>query len=349
MKLYRLDPTRDSRWNEFVQAHPKASVFHSVGWLSALRDTYGYRTVVFTTSSPTEELRNGVVFCQVNSWLTGRRLVSLPFSDHCDPLCDSQEELCFMMRYLRSSLNHEQLKYVELRPTSASFDRLGEAVGFLPVARYLLHRLDLRPDLDQVFQGLDKDCVRRRIRRADRAGLVEESGATDALLRDFYDLFKVTRSRHHLPPVPYAWFQNLIRCQGEALEIRVAYWDEKAIAAILTLRHKGVLYYKYGCSDIRYKRLAAMPWLLWRAAVAAKSNGAVEFDLGRTQEDNPGLLAFKNHWVQRPSLLVYWNCPGDPTLDSIYGRKLRIAKRVFSWMPDSLLAMAGRLIYRHIG
>jgi len=29
-----------------------------------------------------------------------------------------------------------------------------------------------------------------------------------------------------------------------------------------------------------------------------KSSGAIEFDMGQTEEDNPGFLAFKNHWFR---------------------------------------------------
>src|SRR5579862_5526560 len=77
---YQLDPTQDPRWTELVGRHPKASVFHTVGWLKALRCTYGYEPVAFTTSPPSGGLKNGIVFCRINSWLTGKRLVSLPFS-----------------------------------------------------------------------------------------------------------------------------------------------------------------------------------------------------------------------------------------------------------------------------
>src|SRR5215469_14248266 len=99
---YQFDPTQDPRWAELVNRHPKASVFHSVAWLKALRRTYGYEPVAFTTSSPIGELKNGLVFCRINSWLTGCRLVSLPFSDHCEPLCDSVDELDFLIRYLQT-------------------------------------------------------------------------------------------------------------------------------------------------------------------------------------------------------------------------------------------------------
>src|SRR5215469_7439500 len=112
---YQLDPTQDPRWSEFVEHHPHASVFHTVGWLNALRSTYGYEPVAFTTSPPTGALKNGLVFCRVNSWLTGRRLVSLPFSDHCEPLCSTTEELNFLVRYLLAASDHQDWRYLEIR------------------------------------------------------------------------------------------------------------------------------------------------------------------------------------------------------------------------------------------
>jgi len=350
MGFYQLDPVEDARWVQLVQKHPKASVFHTVGWLKALRETYGYEPVVFTTSSPAGELKNGLVFCRVNSWLTGKRLVSLPFSDHCEPLCHSMDELNFLALQLQAALKDKRWKYVELRPIDAIPAEASRAAGFLPSARYFLHILDLRPDLDDVLRGLNKDSVQRRIQRAQRAGIAERCGTSEDLLKDFYTLSVKTRGRHSLPPQPYVWFQNLIHFQEKALEIRVAYKDEIPIAAILTLRFRETVCFKYGCSDVRFHQLGATPWLLWNAIAAAKLAGAVEFDMGRTELSHAGLLAFKNHWNPNPKRLVYWRFPGTSRPSgSADGWKMKMAKRIFSWTPDSLLTIAGNLIYRHIG
>src|ERR1700737_2885876 len=88
MPVYCIDPLNDPRWGEFLDRHPRSSVFHTPSWLDALRRTYGFQPVVYTTSPESSDLRNGVVFCEISSWLTGRRFVSLPFSDHCEPLVD---------------------------------------------------------------------------------------------------------------------------------------------------------------------------------------------------------------------------------------------------------------------
>jgi len=82
----RLRPRPPDRLalGRLAESPPRASVFHSRGWLEALKRTYGYEPIVLTTT-PDGPLSNGLVLCRVKTWLS-RRLVSLPFSDHCDPL-----------------------------------------------------------------------------------------------------------------------------------------------------------------------------------------------------------------------------------------------------------------------
>lgn len=349
MKLFQIDPTQDTRWKQFLESNSSASIFHSTGWLAALSCTYGYSPVAFTTSPPDRELKNAIVCCEISSWLTGRRLVSLPFSDHCEPLFSSTEDLSFLILSLKAQLKGQGWKYLEVRPIICNLGELNEATRFTPARKYFLHLLDLSGNSDGLFAQLDRDSVQRRVRHAERVGLTGISGSSEQLLTEFYNLFVTTRGRHRVPPMPYSWFQNLIKNLQEALEIQVAYLENRPVAAILTLRFKDVLYYKYGCSDVRFNNLGAMPWLLWKAILRAKNSGAKQFDMGRTEADNPGLLTFKNRWVPHPTQLVYWRYPHASSFDSIDSWELKFAKRVFSRMPASMLTLAGRLIYRHIG
>src|ERR1700687_929952 len=114
MSVYQFDPLRDPRWHEFLQRDNRASIFHTAGWLQALQRSYGYEPTVFTTSNEREPLANAMVVCRVNSWLTGRRLVSLPFSDHCEPLVEGAGDLEQIMLALRDEVQRGQLKYVEI-------------------------------------------------------------------------------------------------------------------------------------------------------------------------------------------------------------------------------------------
>ena len=116
MSIYELDPITDPRWPELLQGDSRASVFHTCGWLQALRKTYGYQPIVLTTSSPEQPLANGLVLCSVKSWVTGKRLVSLPFSDHCQPLGDVEGSFDEVISYLQQLTKAGSFKYFELRP-----------------------------------------------------------------------------------------------------------------------------------------------------------------------------------------------------------------------------------------
>ncbi len=323
-------------------------MFHSRGWLEALSRTYGYGATAFTTSPPTGALENGVVFCEVPTFLVGRRIVSLPFSDHCEPLANSSEELNCLLQYLQQGRGRNHWKYVEIRPSSLGLNHGGET-GFRPQRAYFLHRLDLHPSLDELFRGFHKDSIRRRIRKAENDDLVCERGQSEALLQKYYGLALLTRRRHHIPPQPIEWFRNLLACLSDDIEIHVASKAGKAVASIITLRFKKSVVYKYGCSDKAHNNLAAGPLLMWKAIKSAKESGAEEFDMGRSDCDNQGLITYKDRWGTERVTLTYWRSPAQAQLSVGESRGLKFGKFVFGRMPDSLLKIAGKLIYRYVG
>lgn len=349
--IYRIDPLKDRRWDDLVSRHESASVFHSTQWLEALRRTYGYNSIALTTSSPDEPLENGFVFCRVESWLTGRRLVSLPFSDHCEPLVRGPEDLDVFLRAIEEECTQGNWRYVEIRPVQTLKI---ESPYCHEVAQYTFHRLDLEPNVDTLFRNLHKDSIQRKIQRAKREGLTYSEEPAESSLEAFYELLTVTRRRHHVPPQPKSWFRNLIACFGDALQIRVAYKGNHPIAGMLTLRHKDALVYKYGGSDVRFNNLGGMHLLYWEAIQRAKDSGLREFDLGRSDADQAGLITFKKRWGAAQTKLTYLRF--TPSAHHLHAFdpsritwKTRMAKRVFGSTPTRLLPMLGEALYRHIG
>jgi hypothetical protein len=344
--VYTLNPLQDPRWAEFAHRHPRASVFHTTGWSTALHRTYGYEPIVYTTSAPRAMLTNGMIFCRISSWLTGRRMVSLPFADHCEPLLDGREEYEEVFASLQCAFDREKLRYIEIRPLSAepwAEPRMQKSDLFC------FHVLDLRPALENLFRGFQKDSIQRKIRRAEREALCYEEGCSEVLLKQFYRLLLLTRRRHRLPPQPIEWFRNLIACLGDRIKIHVACKDGRAIASILTLCHGRALVYKYGCSDANSHNLGAMPFLFWKAIQEAKGKGFQEFDLGRSDVDNAGLITFKERLGATGSKLGYARYSPAQHRRAAEGYGGEIAKRVFGHMPSGLLSVAGRLLYRHVG
>ena len=348
MQVYQIDPLTDPRWEELTRQHPRASIFHSSGWLRALRVSYGYEPIAYTLSSPGCELRNALVFSRVHSWATGRRLVSLPFSDHCEPLVDGDADASEILAYVSREAPRNGYRFVEVRPLEWPLGTAQHHNGFDVSTSFILHRLDLQPSLDELFRHCHKDCLQRKIRRAEREKLECREGRSSDLLGMFFSLLIKTRRKHRVPPQPIEWFRNLIYQLKEHLNIRVALKDEVPVAAIMTLMWGNSLVYKYGCSDQQFSNLGGTPMVFWKAIQEGKANQVKWFDLGRSDTDNTGLLSFKDHWGATRSTLHYLRNPA-PKASSSGDWDRRFGGLLFNRMPDSLLAMTGRLLYKHIG
>src|SRR5687768_12028682 len=119
------DPVENPRWHALLARHPAASIFHSPGWLNTLRQTYGYEPFVVTTSAGAT-LENGLVACRVRGWRSSR-VVSLPFSDHTDPLMGSAAEFSEGLSFLFDHARRSGASSVELRPTPAVAEAVVEA------------------------------------------------------------------------------------------------------------------------------------------------------------------------------------------------------------------------------
>jgi lipid II:glycine glycyltransferase (peptidoglycan interpeptide bridge formation enzyme) len=289
----------------------------------------------------------------IKSWLTGARLVSAPFSDHCQPLADN-ENLKVLLAAAEDDLKKENWEYIELRTLLTNNSTLGAQETFMKSTAFWLHKIDLRPELQTLVLRFHKNSVRQMIRRAEREGLLYEQGRSELLLKKFYHLLLLTRRRHQLPPQPLHWFQSLVECLDEKLNIHLASKDGRPVASILTLLFKNTLIYKYACSDDKYHSLGGMPFLLWKAIEEGKGKGATEFDLGRSEFDNPGLIAFKDHFGAARSTLNYYRYPpGKPVYTEANGNKDKNWKRLvrysFARVPAPMAVAAGKLLYKHVG
>jgi len=340
-----LDPIADQRWPEFLSRHPQATVFHTPEWLQALHSTYGYKPIVFTTSEG--KLSNGMVFCRIQSWLTGTRLVSLPFSDHCQPL-GASDDLKAILRFLHIHSVSDGCKYTEIRPLSPQ-GVFEDQIDFGVAEAFSFHSIDLRPDLETIYRRFHDSCVRRKIKRAERETLTLESGNSQELLRKFGYLLLLTRRRHKLPPQPATWFNNLVRYLGDKLTIHLLSKDGAPVASILTLSYKNSLVYKYGCSDAKFHNLGGMPLLFWRAIQFAKQRSVEQFDLGRSSLDDPGLVAFKGHLGAVASVLNYYRDPGPRRMKKSSRPKMQWVRPALACLPDPMLVGVGNVLYRHLG
>ena len=323
---------------------PGASFFHSSAWARVLSESYGYNPLYFTVIE-NDNLRALVPMMEVKSFLTGKRGVSLPFTDYCEPILEEGIEFQDLLNPVIDHGKKRGWKYVELRGASRYS---GGNPCFLS---YYGHILDLSAGKEKVFSNL-RDSTRRNIKKAEKEKVevrIEKSG--DAL-SEFCRLNRLTRREHGLPPQPYHFFEKVHRhiISKESGFIALAYFKGKAIAGNVYFHFGDQAIYKYGASDKAYQHLRANNLVMWEAVKWFADKGFRRFCFGRTEQGNEGLRQFKAGWGAEESQIKYFRYEfreGAFVLGKTKGEPAYAG--LFRATPAPILNAIGSLLYRHMG
>jgi hypothetical protein len=338
-----INPLEFPNWDSLLATHPEGSFFHGSAWARVLHETYGHSPVYFLRLC-NEQLHGLLPLMEVCSAVTGRRGVSLPFSDFCAPLAiDGAATALYKaaMEYGRK----KDWRYLECRNSSDKWDP-----DSAPSAIYHSHVIELNDKPEVLFKRLH-GTVRRGIRKAQNEGVRVEFSQSLESVHDFFALHCVTRRRHGLPPQPFRFFENIahhVLGPGYGF-VAIARLREKPVAAFLFFHFGSAAIYKFGASDYAFQSSRSNNLLLWEAIKKYAGAGFATLHLGRTSLANEGLRRFKLGFGAREEQLEY--------------RKYDFAKRAFvmeidrakSWVnhvfsrfPAPLLRLSGAMLYPHL-
>jgi CelD/BcsL family acetyltransferase involved in cellulose biosynthesis len=345
MNVTFLDPQSDTQWDQLVLSHPSSSFFHSSAWARVLTRTYGHKPFYLrlTSNGRTAAL---LPLMEVNSRLTGRRGVCLPFSDFATPLIFSRGSEGEILRRLGEIARERKWLHAEIR---GGLDHMVESTDSLT---FHGHALDLRGGEEVVFANLNSS-TRRAIRKAQSNGLTIRVDNSESALRDFYNLHILTRRRHGVPPQPWAFFRSI---QEEILDRRLglvvsAHRADRCLAAAVYFSWGTSAVYKFGASDLHSLHLRPNHLVMWEAIKLLMADGASSLHFGRTSPDNPGLRRFKRSWGTVEEKISYVRINGTDKPLAGAGRTAAastVTRKVFRNLPPVLNRLAGALLYQHL-
>ena len=332
----------DPAWTSFLMTKPHASIFHHPSWSQLLAETYGYKPFVLGLTSD-GRIEAGVPMMEVNSPLTGRRWVSLPFSDHCSPLYDEEQALRRLTDELLSLANRVKISRTELRSVYP------DTSGLYPFSEHVLHLADLEQDAGKVLRRVH-EMHRRNIKVANASGVQIIRGETQDQLREFYNLHLRTRRNQGVPVQPWKFFmklKNLLLDQNQGF-VLLAYKDQRCIAGAIFLHWQRNLTYKYGASSEVGLQFRPNNLLMWTAMQWGCENGYTCFDLGRSSISNVGLRTFKSRWGAKETPLQYTHLA--PVLDHGNShRMMSLMEKILQKSPLWVCRLTGELLYKHFG
>jgi lipid II:glycine glycyltransferase (peptidoglycan interpeptide bridge formation enzyme) len=360
MHIAVINPDQDPRWNAFVEHHKESGLFHDASWARVLRKAFGYQPLYFAMVNQSGNITSAIPTALIKSFITGTRLVSLPFADHCDPLVANKEEFNTLIQHILKFSKQSNFKSVVFKTNKGA--AFFEDENTCRTDSYIVHhlslscpsRLNLDCGPDDLFRSFHKGQIQRNIKKALASDLRVSEAKTENDLKAFYHLLLVTRKKRGLPPHPYSFFQALWNTpiQNRRMTILIARKEDRPVAGIMLARYKHTMHYLYAGSNPNFLKDRPNHLLLWLGIKKAFSEGMRVFDFGRTSLDNEGLLDFKRRWATTETEIHYFDdCKKDaqPCLIQFKSNLPSVLKNAVRRTPSTFLKFGSSFIYRHLG
>ncbi|MEN6464928.1 MAG: GNAT family N-acetyltransferase [Syntrophaceae bacterium] len=345
-----INPEQDERWDRFVEAHDFGWVCHLSGWKKVLEDSFRHMKGFYPVLVEDSQILAALPVFEVNSWLTGRRLVSIPFASLCDPLVSSSVELEELFISALSLLRKLRAGRIEIRAFQ-SFPLIRERHVSCS-KHYKTHFLVLQ-NPEALQKKFHRTCVRQKISRAAKSNFALRDARTESDIEHFYTLYCMTRQKLGLPSQPCAFFKNIWKTFSPSGKVQVifAVKDEKFASALLLFRFKDRVSAEYLGWNNAFTEMSPNHFLFWEAIKAAYTDGFKIFDFGRTSPTSESLMDFKSRWGTEVAELPQLYYPAARRSEAGYAnsRKYMIINKLCSKSPDFIYPMLGNFCYRHLG
>ena len=143
-KIQIINPIKFPYWDELLLTNPESDIYHTSAWARVLNETYRYRPLYFTIIED-GHLTGLVPIMEIKSILTGRRGVSLPFSDECSPVVSDANMFELLFRKILEYAKRAGWNHVELKGGQKQLSQHPASNVFA------IHTLNLDTNIDDLF------------------------------------------------------------------------------------------------------------------------------------------------------------------------------------------------------
>lgn len=329
---------------EFIISQNEATIYHHPAWLKALERSFGFNVYYLIAKNELGEIEGLTPFLAASSPITGKRIITLPFSTYCDPLID-YKRLPDAIKFLKEKF--QAFSVIDIRSLNNYQNYLSD---FSVSSEYCTHILKLKNAIEETFESFHPTSIRASIRRAEKNNLSIDWGDSFDHLKIFYQLEFKLRKRLLLPPIPFNFFKNFYEelKKYDLITIPIVYKDNIPVSAGFILNYKDKFYLEYTASDKDYLYLYPNHKLFFEVIKKAHNSGAKFVDFGRTNLENISLITFKEKWAAEKYPVFHHLSPKRRFIKKENKFLKKTLMKINAALPDFILKLEGDIIYKHL-
>ncbi|MFN7974283.1 MAG: GNAT family N-acetyltransferase [Acidobacteriota bacterium] len=337
-----VDPTTDPRWADLVR-RANGGLFHVPSWLGAVARGFDLVPSALVLLEGDVAVA-GIPFVAIDD-AVGRRVVAGAFSDYCDPVGAAVHAPRLISEL--AALHPDAIVQIKLLETPHP----GPDSGYQVVKTARWHGVRIDAPVEQVLARVKANC-RYSARHALQLGMTVRRMKREEIPLFFRLHTEVRARRYRLLTQPIELFEEVYGAfvdEGRGVLLG-AFAGDRIAAAHWYLTQGDTVVYKYGASDYELKRYRANVLLNLHALEEAAQEGAKLFDLGLSDDDQPGLIDYKRHLgAYEGEIRFLRHTPAGVVLDGALRATLTRMTEMATdpAMPTELAARLGRSLYRY--
>jgi FemAB-related protein (PEP-CTERM system-associated) len=328
-------------WNRYVLSHPEATGYHRAEWRGVFERGLGHRCHYLTVQSG-GTVHGILPLVEIRSRLFGRALSSLPYVNYGGVLAETAEARESLLSHAMQLARDRGLAFVVLRHRRQVFPDL------TPRTHKVTMRLPLLPDVDAMWQGLDRK-VRNQVRKGEKSGLTTLSGGVE-LLNEFYAVFARNMRDLGTPVYGRQLFAEILGAFHTDAKIHLVRLAGATIAGALSYGYGQIVEVPSASSLREHRNLCPNHLMYWTIIQDAIRDRRTIFDFGRSTP-NDGTYHFKEQWGAVPEQLWWeYGLLSGEQLPSADRKEASFQRRVEYWkkLPVSVANLIGPRIARLI-
>ncbi len=346
MNIRILDTGGSAAYDNYVYAHPRATLYHLAGWRNIITKTYGHKSHYLTAVKEDGAIIGVLPLVHLKSILFGNSLISIPFFDTGGILADdeaTEKALLNQAVNLGERLNADR---IELRHIEPPVSALPNTVAH---SHKVLMHLEL-PEAPDLLMKTFKAKLRSQIRKPLKEGLYSKIGGSE-LSEDFYKVFLINMRDLGSPVHSKKLIRSVLEEFPDKARIIIIYKEKQPLACAFVIGFRDILENPWASSLREYSRFSPNMLLYWTMLEYACNKGYARFDFGRSSPGQ-GTYKFKEQWGAAPIPLkwhtIYLKGKSEQA-ETSGPSKFDTAVRYWKKLPVSVTKIIGPAIRKHIG
>lgn len=350
-RIAPLDAATEESWERFVETHPRAGIYHSLAWRAVTCDGLGHDPRYLCAKNGSGDVVGVLPLFDVKGF-GGRRLVSVPMRDRGGPVGRDpgiERDLLVAAIDLARELDAGYLDVRTLNPLAE------ETITDLPLLHqqyWVTSRVDLRGGSDAAWKSMHQRA-RQGVRKATEQRVVVEMDSSREAVGRFFDAFVQARTALGIPPFPRVFFDAIWRhliSAGRA-NLFIASDGPTIMNGLINLLSKDTVIAAYAAQRRTSIKLFSAELIYWQTIAWGAKERFATFDFGADSPAQEGLMAFKRKFGATSTVMsayyFLYRSKAPPNFDSSTGSYV-LARRLWSWLPDSLSRVGGAWVTRHL-